>query len=100
MAAAPDRAVSPTRRAAAGAKRNPRRPRDSRRAPEPVRGSIDRALIEQVERLRRGQPAEALAALEGGFARALEVSPPSGRGELWRLRGHVLRSLRRAREAV
>src|SRR5262245_57928773 len=118
MAAASDRAVSRTRRAASGSKR----PGSSRRAPpDPSRraarstrrahadssrraaetnGHDHRALIDQVEALRRGQPAEALAVLERGFESALAAGTPSGRGELWRLRGHVLRSLRRAREAA
>ena len=57
------------------------------------------ALVAEVESLRRSEPASALARLEAGFASALRRADASGRGALWRLRAHVLRSLRRARAA-
>ena len=58
------------------------------------------ALVAQVEALRHSEPAAALERLEAGFAAALKRADASGRGTLWRLRAHVLRSLRRAREAA
>lgn len=58
------------------------------------------ALVHEVEQLRRSEPAVALQRLEAGFADALKRADAAGRGSLWRLRAHVLRSLRRAREAA
>ena len=57
-------------------------------------------LIRDVETLRRTNPESAWEALAKGFAPALRGTPDARRGELWRLRGHVLRSLRRLRPAV
>jgi tetratricopeptide (TPR) repeat protein len=57
-------------------------------------------LITDVESLRRTNPESALEALSRGFAIALRGATPDRRGELWRVRGHVLRSLRRLRPAV
>jgi hypothetical protein len=58
------------------------------------------ALLLHVEALRRSEPARALAALEAGFHGALAHGDAAQRGALWRTRGHVLRALARAREAV
>ena len=58
------------------------------------------ALVAEVESLRRSEPATALARLEAGFKTALRRTDAAGRGTLWRLRAHVLRSLRRTREAA
>lgn len=58
------------------------------------------ALVAEVEALRRSEPAAALKQLEDGFASALKRADATGRGTLWRLRAHVLRSLRRTREAA
>jgi len=52
-------------------------------------------LAERVERLRRDQPEAALRVIERDFARALRRADPLARGRLWRLRAHVLRSVRR-----
>ena len=57
-------------------------------------------LLERVDSLRRSEPARALAELEAGFHAALRAANAGARGELWRTRGHVLRALRRTREAV
>ncbi|HTO92200.1 MAG TPA: CHAT domain-containing protein [Candidatus Sulfotelmatobacter sp.] len=57
-------------------------------------------LIRRVESVRRERPERALRLLEREFARAGAAASPEERGELWRLRGHVLRGLRRAREAA
>lgn len=57
-------------------------------------------LLEQVETLRRTEPAAALVALEAGFSAAIRRADALTRGSLWRTRGHVLRSLRRTREAA
>src|SRR5512141_1045396 len=57
-------------------------------------------LVAEVEALRRSEPAAALERLEDGFAAALKRADAAGRGTLWRLRAHVLRSLRRTREAA
>src|SRR5207249_10072561 len=56
-------------------------------------------LLERVESLRRGQPARAWQALERGFEKAERGAVPAKRGELWRLRAHEPRSLRRSRPA-
>lgn len=58
------------------------------------------ALVSEVEHLRRSEPAAALARLEAGFTEAVRRADATGRGSLWRLRAHVLRSLRRTREAA
>ena len=58
------------------------------------------ALVAEVEALRRSEPAAALKRLEDGFQSALARADAAGRGTLWRLRAHVLRSLRRTREAA
>ncbi|MFM8560106.1 MAG: hypothetical protein ACKOC6_11020, partial [bacterium] len=58
------------------------------------------ALVSEVEHLRRSEPAAALARLAEGFADAVRRADATGRGSLWRLRAHVLRSLRRTREAA
>ena len=52
-------------------------------------------FVRKVEELRRSRPERALALLEKGFADASRGLDASGRGALWRLRGHVLRGLRR-----
>ncbi len=57
-------------------------------------------LLRRVEALRRERPDRAWSALRRDFVRAVRAASPAERGEIWRLRGHVLRSLRRAREAV
>lgn len=57
-------------------------------------------LLERVDSLRRSEPARALTELEAGFKAALRAANAVARGELWRTRGHVLRALRRTREAV
>jgi tetratricopeptide (TPR) repeat protein len=57
-------------------------------------------LLAEVEALRRSEPTAALARLEQGFAEAARRADAAGRGNLWRLRAHVLRSLRRTREAA
>src|SRR5215510_5662443 len=57
------------------------------------------ALVTEVESLRRSEPAAALTRLEAGFSAAVRRADAAGRGTLWRLRAHVLRSLRRTREA-
>src|SRR5689334_17277618 len=59
-----------------------------------------RRLVERVEALRKARPARAWRRLERGFAAAARGADDAGRGELWRLRGHVLRSLQRPREAA
>jgi tetratricopeptide (TPR) repeat protein len=58
------------------------------------------ALITEVEALRRSEPAAALTRLERDFTAALKRADAAGRGTLWRLKAHVLRSLRRARPAA
>lgn len=65
-----------------------------------ITASPARSLIERVERLRREHPDRALAALERDFTAAARSASPRDRGELWRLRGHVLRGLRRAGDAA
>jgi tetratricopeptide (TPR) repeat protein len=57
-------------------------------------------LVTEVESLRRTEPTAALTRLEAGFGAAARRADAAGRGTLWRLRAHVLRSLRRAREAA
>src|SRR5262245_62920008 len=57
-------------------------------------------LVTEVEALRRSEPAAALKRLEAGFAAAVKRADATGRGTLWRLKAHVLRSLRRTREAA
>ena len=57
-------------------------------------------LLERVESLRRGQPARAWQVLGRGFGKAHRGAVPAKRGELWRLRAHVLRSLRRSHAAA
>ncbi len=69
-----------------------RPPRD----PNPARAG----LVERVEALRRRRPDRAWRLLERGFAAAARSAGAAGRGELWRLRGHVLRALQRPRAAV
>lgn len=59
-----------------------------------------RRLITRVEELRRTRPDRAWRELEKTFPRAARGAVPAERGELWRLRGHVLRSLRRAADAA
>jgi len=59
-----------------------------------------RALIDRVEGSRRRDPKSALAELARDFARVSRSASERERGELWRVRGHVLRSLRDARAAV
>ena len=63
-------------------------------------GEAASRLIRDVESLRRTNPESAWEALRRGFAPALRGASPERRGELWRLKGHVLRSLRRLRPAV
>ena len=62
-------------------------------------GAADR-LIQRVEGLRRTNPERAWQTVRRGFATAARRVDEVKRGELWRLRGHVLRSLRRTRAAV
>ncbi len=69
-------------------------PSDTRR---PRRG---RGLVERVEALRRSHPERAWRLLERGFEACARAGDEAGRGELWRLRGHVLRGLQRARESA
>jgi tetratricopeptide (TPR) repeat protein len=57
-------------------------------------------LIAEVEAARRTNPGEAWERLERGFAPAVRDAGEFRRGELWRLRGHVLRAIRRVREAL
>ena len=57
-------------------------------------------LIARVEKLRRTKPERAWRTLEGAFVGAARAGDDLTRGELWRLRGHVLRSLRRTHGAV
>ncbi len=57
-------------------------------------------LLAEVEGIRRAEPARALTTLEAGFAAASRRAEPAERALLWRTRAHVLRSLRRTREAV
>src|SRR5258708_39454 len=74
-----------------------------RSSPEPMDASsisVVTTLVSEVEALRRSEPAAALEQLEAGFTAALMRADAAGRGSLWRLRAHVLRSLRRAREAA
>lgn len=59
-----------------------------------------RRLIARVEALRRERPERAWRAVARGFAAAARAASPAERGELWRVRGHVLRGLRRAAEAA
>ena len=59
-----------------------------------------RRLIERVEALRRTRPDRAWRLLERGFGAAARSADDAGRGELWRLRGHLLRALQRARAAA
>ena len=59
-----------------------------------------RALIERIETLRRGDPAGAWVTLGREFAGATRGAGAHERGELWRLRGHVLRALQRMRPAA
>jgi len=57
-------------------------------------------LLNEVEALRRSEPAAALQRLEQGFADAMKRADAAGRGTLWRVRAHVLRSLSRPRDAA
>ncbi|MBI5837021.1 MAG: CHAT domain-containing protein [Candidatus Eisenbacteria bacterium] len=57
-------------------------------------------LLRRVDELRRSRPDRALELLGAGFPGAVRAAAPSVRGELWRLRGHVLRGLRRTSEAA
>jgi hypothetical protein len=57
-------------------------------------------LLQRVEWLRRSRPLLAWKAVRLGFAGAVRGSSEAKRGELWRLRGHVLRSLRRTHDAA
>ncbi len=66
----------------------------------PARSTTAERLVTSVENLRRSQPEHAWRVMRRGFAAAARQTDDAGRGELWRLRGHVLRSLRRARAAV
>src|SRR5258705_140116 len=58
------------------------------------------ALMGRVEALRKRHPEQAWQLLERGFGACARASDDAGRGELWRLRGHVLRGLQRARPAA
>jgi len=66
----------------------------------PNRDGAAARLVERVEATRRESPERALDLLEREFAEAARAASPAQRGELWRLRGHVLRGLRRAQEAT
>jgi hypothetical protein len=59
-----------------------------------------RELISRIEAVRREHPERALELLQDAFSRAARAASAKERGELWRLRGHVFRGLRRAREAA
>src|SRR6185436_4276922 len=50
-------------------------------------------LIADVEALRKTRPQEAWTLLERQFPQASRTASPARRGELWRLRGHLLRAL-------
>ena len=50
-------------------------------------------LIADVEALRKTRPQEAWTMLERQFPQASRAATPARRGELWRLRGHLLRAL-------
>lgn len=63
-------------------------------------GSRATELLRRVEALRRQQPAAALAELDAGFAAAQRGADDATRGLLWRTRAHVLRGVRRTREAA
>jgi len=52
-------------------------------------------LIADVEALRRSRPQEAWTMLSREFPQAARGASPARRGELWRLRGHLLRALSR-----
>ncbi len=71
-------------------------------AASPTSGAADAAakLIQDIEALRRTQPEAAWETLARDFGAALRGASPARRGELWRLRGHVLRSLRRLAPAA
>jgi tetratricopeptide (TPR) repeat protein len=66
----------------------------------PASANSAERLIQRVEHLRRAKPERAWQAMRRGFAHAARDADARKRGELWRLRGHVLRSLRRTRPAV
>ena len=59
-----------------------------------------RAWIADLEKLRRAQPQDAWERMRREFGGIARRADPKSRGELWRLRGHVLRGLRQAREAA
>lgn len=59
-----------------------------------------RRLIARVEDLRRSRPDRAWSELSRSFGPAARGASPAERGELWRVRGHVQRSLRRAADAA
>jgi tetratricopeptide (TPR) repeat protein len=59
-----------------------------------------RAWIADLERLRRSQPQDAWERIRREFGPVARRAGAKDRGELWRLRGHVLRALRRTRAAV
>jgi len=66
----------------------------------PASSPAVRRLVARLEALRKARPEQAWRVLERDFAEAARAAGDAGRGELWRLRGHVLRSLQRAREAA
>src|SRR5438093_2121112 len=66
----------------------------------PASSPATRRLVARVEALRKVRPEQAWRVLERGFAETARAAGDAGRGELWRLRGHVLRGLQRAREAA
>src|SRR5262249_3029635 len=69
-------------------------------APDRTLSGLMDSLVAEVESLRRSEPLAALKRLERDFAAAVKRADAAGRGTLWRLRAHVLRSLRRTREAA
>src|SRR5262245_5689731 len=69
-------------------------PTDGSSSPAP------RRLVERVEALRKARPDRAWRVLARGFVEAARAAGDAERGELWRLRGHLLRNLQRPRAAA
>jgi tetratricopeptide (TPR) repeat protein len=67
---------------------------------DPTPTSRAERWLADVERLRRERPEDAVRAAHQGFASALRTADPARRGEMWRMRGHVLRGVRRAAAAA
>lgn len=66
----------------------------------PVQPRAAQRLAARVEELRRTNPRRAWRVLQRRFRPAISGASYAGRGELWRLRGHLLRSMRRVAEAA